>query len=499
MEDEAVLMESGEAFPLSALPSIIAAEPSSMIVCMGAARLLGWLDREFSDRPDWQWRVAPERKDIMSLNGGGIKRQRTSTIVHFFGFRPPEKSKKKGRYHYPIDPLHYSNQTIHELIPGNAPRVVKLIQWGRDVREWCEGAGVKVRPSSGGVAGQLLKHPDFFPVARRKVPQATNARARAQLPGNYYRLMCNEGEAHSAYYLDMSSAHHNIAAELTLPDPDTLRARGRYTVTDDTDVTVPSNAPWVRIGTRAYDHVMDWHGLLYVNLMCPELTADQFPPPYMERAGLRMAWVFTNELPMIRELGGIVNWITAGWVSPDAAPGLNRYAEWSMDQLRESEEVRKRWLKPTLLAGYGILAARPRTMEFGFRQAKNGVPRQYPAGSAMLQAIARVGDREVEMPTANVIYRGMIEAEQRMRSLHMARWLTSLGLRVLAVYADSVFVESNGQLPMLPYPWSIQDQLDRLTFLSSTSFTSAQLTKLPGVSRESAERYRILESVRGNR
>lgn len=238
------------------------------------------------------------------------------------------------------------------------------------------------------------------------------------------------------------------------------------------------------------------HGLLYVHLSVPKIPAERFPPPYLENPGQKMAWVYTNELPMIRELGATIDWVTCALTSPDVAPGLNRYATWAIDQLDQAHAERRAWMKPTLLAAYGVLAARPRLQEYGFRQANGGVPREYPAGSGMLQAKSRITDTEQEVPTVNVIYRGMIEAEQRRQALNMARSIHAHGGRVLAVYADSVFVESGCQLPLLPEPWVIADELDRLVFLSATSFTSPQLTKLPGVPREGLDRVRQLERMR---
>src|SRR5436190_16782211 len=386
---------------------------------------------------------------------GVVGRTVSYTVVHFLGWKAPQE-RRAGHYHYTVDPTLFARKTIHELLPEEGvPRVVKLMRWGQDVREFCRENNLKVTPTNGGVAGQLLKDPRWFPMARRKVPRATNARARPTLPGNYYKLMESTGLTSRATYLDMRSAHHNIAARLPFPDPDSLRVKGLFRVSDVSDVSAIDNRPWVRLGTPAYEHTLRMHGLLYVHLSVPHLKPTQFPPPYMERPGRRMAWVYTNELPMIRELGGVVDWVTAALASPYTAPGVNQYARWAMEQLDESTAERKRWLKSTLLATYGILAARPQLQEFGCRQAGRGVPRQYPAGSGRLHAIAMVGNHERELPTANVIYRGMIEAEQRRMSLALARDLHSRGIPVLAVYADSVFVEAGHQLPFLPHPWVV--------------------------------------------
>lgn len=495
-EEDSVLVEStGSLHSLAELPALLVSHPGAMVVSTNGARLLLYLERQYRDTPRWQYRVAPDRRDVRHTNGRRPGSRVAGTVVHFFGWSPLNK-RTRGHYHYPVDPTVFCHQSISELVPGNAPTVVKLIRWGQDVRDWCRTYRLKITPTGGGLAGQLLRDPRWFPEARRKVPRATNDVARVRLPGNHYRLYAEEFTPYNATYLDMRSAHHNIAATLPFPDPNTLMARGHFHVTGDTGVTVPGVTPWVVNGTRAYERVLTMHGLIFAKLTVPPVATAMFPPPYMERPGERMAWVFTNELPLIRALGGVVDWVAAGWLSPHTSSGLNQYARWAMRELDEVTASRKAWLKPSLLATYGILAARPAQMEFGFRTAKRGEPRQYPAGSGMIKAVAVVGQGEREMPTANVVYRGMIEAQQRVESLTMARHLADLGHRVLAVYADSVFIETGGALPLLSHPWQLEQELTELEFLSSSSFTSRQLTRLPGIPREGLTRLRLIEERR---
>lgn len=107
-----------------------------------------------------------------------------------------------------------------------------------------------------------------------------------------------------------------------------------------------------------------------------------------------------------------------------------------------------------------------------------------------------ISETESETQITNVLYRGMIEAEQRVRVLKCARFLTEHGARVLAVYADSVFVESSTPLPFLPHGWRVEAELDDLVFMSSTEFISRQVTKLPGMARDSMARVRRIEQIR---
>jgi hypothetical protein len=306
-----------------------------------------------------------------------------------------------------------------------------------------------------------------------------------------------EKRTYQAYYLDMASSHHTIAASLSFPHPDRIRAKGYFKdVPVESDVTVREGRPWVQPPSPAFNRLMEAHGLLYCQVSTRKLPAKLFPLPYVRQPGTKMAWVYTNELPTLRELGVSIDYVQAAWVAWETDTGMNQYARWALAQVAEANDGAKGWLKPTLLATYGILAARPRVMETGYRLAEGGVPRKYPAGSGMLPAMAMVTDTETETPITNVLYRGLIEAEQRVRTLALARSLTAAGAEVLAVYADSVFVDSATPLPFLPEGWRVEAELDHLMFLSSTSFTSRQVTKLPGLARDSIERVRRLEQIR---
>lgn len=471
-------------------------EPSSFVVVQGGARLLLQLDHDMEGVESWQYRLTPQKRQVRLPNGDFLRNEVQSTLVNFFGWKSAV-AKKANLYHYPLDPLSFSMKGIRELRPDQDELLPALLLWGQDVRQWCEENHLRVSPTNGGLAAQLLRDARFFPEARRKVPRATNATARPSLPGNYYRLYGKEGRNYQAYYLDMKAAHHTIAASLAFPHPDTLMARGRFRVTDATGVTGLDGEPWVRVGSDAFRTLTTQaHGLLYCQITVPKIPDGRFPLPYMRHPGTKMAWIYTNELPTFFALGGILDWISGAWVSFDRDPGLNRYARFALAQLDGAESTRKAWLKPSLLATYGILAARPRVQEFAFRMALGGAPREYPAGPGMLKAQAKLSDREVETPVVNVIYRGMIEAEQRVRALALARDLHAHGSEVIAIYADSVFVTTAAPLPLLPPGWEVEAVLDSLCFMSSTHFTSRQLNKLPGMPREGLARARRLEQIR---
>lgn len=500
VDNGAIYLErTGEVLPIAELPNRIRSEPPSIVVAQNFSVTLAYLDERLSFDDSWQYRVSPIKRAVFKPNrptdGHGFRT--TDTVCAFFGFRPPEGTKKKGHYHFPLDPMLFMRSPIDALDESPKPRLVKLTEWAQDVREWAGENELRISATVGGIAAQLLRDPRFYPQARRKIPKATNARARPQLPGNYYLLVAQEGRTiKRATYIDMKSAHHHCASIVAFPHADKLRARGRFKVTDETFVTALSEEPWRKIGQAAYQQLLeDSYGLLLLHMTVPKIAKGKFPPPYMETPGRKLVYVYTNELPMIRELGGIIDGIEAAWVSFQRDYGLNRYAQWALTESAMMENYRKQWAKPVLLSTYGVLASRPRTQAFGFRQAKGGELRYLPAGPTRIPAFIKETTMEQELPVSNVIQRGMIEAQCRMESLALARMLHAHKVEVLSIYADSVIVRS-GKLPLVPLPWTIKHELTRLTFYNSTSFSSVEMVKLPGIPKDKLDHLRELERIR---
>lgn len=490
------LTEQGEVLDFEDFCKYLAACPPHIVVCPDGAQLLALLDERFGTSAYWQYRITPVKHHVMRANGSLSSWQNGRTLVNFFGWMRAS-GKVNSRYHHPIDPTLFSKATMLDLVPNTPNRTVALMEWAQDVREWCMVNNLQVSPTAGGLAAQLLRDKRFFPQVRRKVPAATNDHGRTHLPGNYYRLFTDVSGPHTAYYLDMSAAHHTIASSLQFPHPDTLMARGRFHhVPGATGVTLSNMRYWLRSGTPAFDHTLtDGRGLLCVKMVVPPLRDYRYPPPYMCHAGARTAWIYTNELPTIHELGGRIEAVIAGWLSYDTDPGMNRYARYALTELEASSGARKRWLKATLLAPYGMVAARAQEFETAFKQADTDLVRGYPAGSSLLRAHAVTRPAQ-ESGIVNTIYRGMIEAEQRCRALSLARYLHSCGVTILGIYADSVFADTNAPLPFLPEGWRVEQVLDGLFFSSATHFTSRQLTKLPGVPRDAIDRVGFLADMR---
>lgn len=498
-KDEVLLERTGELHPRLTLRDLIIRERPSIVIAQGVAEMVASLTQEFARSEDWQYRVTPTRREI---HRPGARRNPVvvDTLVNYFGFRgelrASGKSRKPGRWFYPVDPFVFVRVGLSAMHTGTCPEIVHMLTWGIDLRAFCAANGLTITPTGGGLAGQLLRDPRFYPQARRKVPRKTNAAIRDHLPGNFYRLYVNPDVViPRAVYLDMASAHHHVAARTTFPHADRLMRRGDWDSTDPTDTTVPHGRPQWEPGTRGFTELLlGSHGLLRMRLRVPAVP-DGFPLPCMEREGVRSAYVYTNEIPYLLSMGCSIEGIDAAWTAFQRDHGLNRYARWALSEIEAMPPERKRWAKPVLLSAYGILAAKPKLMEMGHRISKSGRIVELPAGKLTLSAhMKRLGIREV--PVANVVQRGMIEAGTRLASIQLARAMRAEGRRVLSIYADAVFLEDNGPMPFLSHPWTVKAYLTNLIFHNPTSFTSAEVSKLPGIPREGMERARRLAVLR---
>jgi hypothetical protein len=470
-------------YDISDLFSVLRCEPPSLVVCEGASRLLHRLDRHFRGDPRWQFCVTPLERERWTSNQTPTLVRTHDTLVSFFGWKGqplpdgPRGGKRKSRNHYHItlDPVSFSGKGALELLGrSDGADSDALYDWSVQVRQFCLDNRLSLKPTAGGLAGQLLRDHRFYPKPRRKVPAVTNAKARDHLPGNHYRLY-TDGDNLEAFYLDQSAAHHRCALTLDFPCANRLYAWGNYR-TDSTSGRIP---------TRIQAKLLTYHGLFRLRVNIPESPHGMFPPPWAEYGGERDIWVYSNELPILRELRIHIACILEAHVSPHLDTGINAYAQWALGQI--TPKPVSPWIKPILLSTYGILAAKPRIHRVGYAQAIGGTPKLYPAGAGHLSVMERATQFATEPGYANVIHRGMIEAETRLRSLQLARDLHRRGYSIIACYADSIFVatrDANGHnvaLPLLPPGWQVESELTHLQFFNPVSFTSDQMTKTPGI------------------
>jgi len=502
--DWIVLERSEETFPIEDLGRILFSEPSSILVTQGFGPHIQRLQRMYEGDIQFNYRLTPLNRYARPWNNGHRVDQGhiVDSICNFIGWKSTKKHIP-NRYHYPIDPIWFLTASIDDLNDSDEPRLRKLYKWGIEVRDWCLEQNLQIKASAGGLAAQLLRDQRFWPEPRRKVPRFINDTARYQLPGNYYRLHADTDRTYDAVYLDMENAHHSMASVLTFPDPNSLHAYGDWSYGQRLERN-PDAKP--RAFAPASNALLRSHGLFHARLSVPHIPSHLFPPPYMERPGERDVYLYSNELELVESLGGKVTGIHAAYVSRDSDHGLNKYAKFAVDQIRAHPKF-KPWLKPTLHASYGLLAARPVPFETGYLRANGGEPGEYHMGPVSLPAIIKKRPHEIESRIANVIHRGMIEAAVRAEALRFARFLREEdGHTILAIYADAIFIEDQARrfarnynaprgkndgraLKLMPPPWRVSDYVSGLRFHSAVHFTSPSISRLPGVPRTARERF----------
>jgi hypothetical protein len=350
-----------------------------------------------------------------------------------------------------------------------------------DIREWCRDENVPMPSTLAGIANSLLRDERFWPEDRGRVPKATNENVRKYLPGVYGELRAKPlTRKENAVSLDQRTAYHVAAQEVATPDPTTLFARGYF--------NAPDTAPvWAPTGTLLYERTMSQPGIVYVLVEVQHLRRHHVRPPAVKRAGRYRCALWTNEIALCEQNGVTIRGIVAAWTSNLADTGLPLYGAYAQKQITEASEFRRRWLKPTLHALYGLLATRPRRVKMGHLR-----------GNAQTDAIARIGfghefpvkqsDLGVIQPmTANVAMLGVLQAEIRARSFALARELMEAGAEVLHIHADGIHVTGD-IIPLIPDGWKIET-LTNLHYLDAVSWLSAEGDHLPG--RDAKQRAEV--------
>lgn len=346
-----------------------------------------------------------------------------------------------------------------------------LLELATDIRGWCKEQEIPLPSTLAGIANSLLRDKRFWPEARGRVPKATNENVRKFLPGVYSELRAPKYEYNRyAVALDQKTAYHVAAQEVPTPDPTSLFARGYF--------NTPEQSPlWARPDTELYRRIMAQPGIVYVQVDVKHLRKTQVRPPAVKNAGRYRCALWTNEIALCEANGVTIEGITAAWTSNRPDEGLPRYGAFAQRQITDASELRKRWLKPTLHALYGLLATRPRRVKIGHLR-----------GSAKHEGVARIGfghefpvrqaDLGVIQPlTTNVATLGTLQAEIRKRSLQLALHLLEAGATVLHIHADGLHVE--GEIPLIPDGWTAEP-LTHLQYLDDHSWIADEGDCLPG-------------------
>lgn len=414
------------------LPSL----PRHIVVTFSSDSWLWQLDERYKDHPRWTWSVMVQEKPHRKL------RQHVS----YYGFRPPKGERKGAFSHLVIDAGSFTQDMDTDLL--------ELGQW---VREFCNEHGLKMRASAAGIAAQMLRHPMFYPDARRAVPRFINAKARKHLPGPFYESYVDSVQRiEAATYIDQEAAYHYAAETTPLPNANSIRAIGN----------TRTNAPYARAGSELFEREMRKHGLIHAMVVMPRLRPEQekFVPRPLRRTGRFRVWLWTNEVPYLKSLGMEIEYLISVWGTQEVDKGIRAYAKWA----RETGKG-KPHLKALLLMPYGALGRRPATITMHTPGGK--VENEFPMlqgsedtdGDLLLAGQFIEGTRtrtvKVQTYTSNALQLGLIQAHVRALSLDMARQLAAHGQEVISVYADGIFIrlDESGQLPMFA-PWRLKEE-----------------------------------------
>lgn len=447
------------------------AEPT-VFVATDPSVFLAQLQDAFQYDPTWHYTLTRTNQEIMGMGMARVK-------LRTFGFRG--EGVRKQRLHQCWDPRGVSPTPFHRFIEGDVTHE-SVMEWAMDVREWARSQDLELRNAFAGYASQLLRDPRFYPHPRRKVPRATNEKARPSLPGNLIQLYVKPGPTpHDVTAIDQRSAHHRIAQNVPIPSANTLYARGYYGDPEGAE------DPWAQRGTRQYQRTIRQPGLIYAGVHSRRTLAGEYRLPVQDFQGYQRVFLYTNMVPFLEATGSHVECIYAAWTSNTADTGLARYGAWAQQQIENAPPHRRSWLKPLLHSTYGLLAARPRPLEIGHRQAKGGKHDQFLLGAREFP-VRMIALKDWQPITANVIQRGVIESETQLRSLRMAQSLQRAGCRVLHIHTDGLHVD--GQLPLLPDDWAVS-ALTRVTYLDRVSWVSEERTCLPG--RDEQQRAEVVQ------
>ena len=377
--------------------------------------------------------------------------------------------------------------------------------------EMCESRGVTFRTTRGSLASAMLKASPHWQKGRHGAARFVNEHARPYLPGNFYSISnkvrrvatksVGLGIMDHCYYVDQTSAHHNIVRSTALPHPEDIRARGYYkkVLKGEHDYNYYEQKHykiWAKPESQTGQAILSGrlNGLVFakVGVGHNAPTIEHLYPPWALKQGVRYVWLWTPELRLFRgdhrlQLEGFV----CGFLSREADDVLPEYATWALSQVQRGPTAT--YTKSTLLAAYGMLAfnpdGKPLYRYWGGQNSRERV---------LIPDAGLVAESKIELPpdvqpaTVNVIARGCIESETRTRSIEYARLLTSEGFHIPQIYADGILVETT-QLPFVPNGWRVSHSLTNVMIPRPNAILSDQLTKLPGVTQGNIETERWLE------
>lgn len=419
LPDGSVLSEkTGQILPWIRYAAGMRTMPRHIVVTFSPEVWLLRLNDLWKHDPRWMWKVTVQRKP----------NRKEQHHVGYYGFRPTGRK------------VPYANLLLDAGTFTNDPDA-DLIALGMWVREFCNTYGLQLRASAAGIASQLLRHPMFYPEARRAVPKFINDTARAHLPGPHYESYVETAQRmEAALYIDQEAAYHYAATVTPLPNANSVRACGLSR----------SNGKYARGGGELYRRELRKHGLIHVRAEVPRLSPrdQKYVPRFMRRVGVYNVWIWTNELPYLESFGLRVLHLISVWGTEETDTHIIQYARWAAELGRENPH-----LKALLLMPYGSLGRRPDTLEL---HTPGGTDSLLLAG----QWVEGTRKRKIDVHTytSNALQLGLIQSHVRALSLDMARQLSARGREVISIYADGIFIrlDDSGTVPMFT-PWRLKE------------------------------------------
>jgi hypothetical protein len=399
-----------------------------------------------------------------------------------------------------ISPSHYAGNKSHtfptirwdvinlEVFMKPPPTEINE-QWqaAKALLQLCDARGVSFRASRGSLSTALLKASPFWDNKERTpAPRFVNNIARDHLPGNHYSVSDVEipfGGMEHCYYIDQTSAHHKIASQIAIPHPCHIRARGYFRQALENN----HFKAWLKTLPKYHN------GLFLCGI---ELSTIPTKKKYLYpkeiallKPGFHHIWLWSPEIRLLEGDHLVqLRYVVCGLSTDKHDMAITEYAHFAMEQLESPEN--KPYIKTLLLAAYGMLAFNPTGYKsyryWGGNDQSRGQVVEIPEAGLVREVCVTLPDF-VQIKTTNVCARGMIEAETRTRSLLYARELVKQGYHVAQIYADGLVVETD-HLPFIPEGWRITHSLTNVMIPRPNAIISDQMTKLPGITREEAER-----------
>lgn len=171
--------------------------------------------------------------------------------------------------------------------------------------------------------------------------------------------------------------------------------------------------------------------------------------------------------------------ISSALTSVRADEALREYANWSLDYLKHGSSSA---VKPSLLAAYGMLAVQANREITVYSAHGRGKPRRADVVNLpLLKGVFRSNIAGTRVPSIqNVVARGVIEAEVKVRTLELAMRLEREGTQVVHIYADGLIAKTD-QLPFMPDNWRVAGKLSDVSSPAPHSIVSREMIRLPGI------------------